>query len=53
MTLCFFTFPEGKEQKIKQTINDGVIAEDGHIYAMSIYYDAKKEDKRLPIIRID
>lgn len=49
----FFTFPEGKEQKIKQTINDGVIAEDGNIYAMSIYYDAKKEDKRLPIKRID
>lgn len=49
----FFTFPEGKEQKIKQTINDGVIAEDGNIYAMSIYYDAKKEDKRLPIKRLD
>ena len=49
----FFTFPEGKEQKIKQTINDGVIAEDGYIYAMNIYYDAKKEDKRLPIKRID
>ena len=41
--------PEGKEQKIKQTINDGVIAEDGYIYAMNIYYDAKKKDKRLPI----
>lgn len=49
----FFTFPEGKEQKIKQTINDGVIAEDGYIYAMSIYYDAKKEDKRLPIRRVN
>ena len=49
----FFTFPEGKEQKIKQTINDGVIAEDGYIYAMSIYYDAKKEEKRLPIKRLD
>ena len=49
----FFTFPEGKEQKIKQTINDGVIAEDGYIYAMNIYYDAKKEDKRLPIKRLD
>lgn len=49
----FFTFPEGKEQKIKQTINAGVIAEDGYIYAMSIYYDAKKEDKRLPIRRMD
>ena len=49
----FFTFPEGKEQKIKQTINDGVIAEDGYIYAMNIYYDAKKEEKRLPIRRID
>lgn len=49
----FFTFPEGKEQKIKQTINDGVIAEDGYIYAMSIYYDAKKEDKRLPITKVN
>ena len=49
----FFTFPEGKEQKIKQTINDGVIAEDGYIYAMNIYYDAKKEDKRIPIIRVN
>ena len=49
----FFTFPEGKEQKIKQTINDGVIAEDGNIYAMSIYYDAKKEDKRLPIRKVN
>ena len=49
----FFTFPEGKEQKIKQTINDGVIAEDGYIYAMNIYYDAKKDDKRLPIKRVD
>lgn len=49
----FFTFPEGKEQKIKQTINDGVIAEDGYIYAMNIYYDVKKEDKRLPIKRND
>lgn len=49
----FFTFPEGREQKIKQTINDGVIAEDGYIYAMSIYYDAKKEDKRLPMRRVN
>ena len=49
----FFTFPEGKEQKIKQTINDGVISENGYIYAMSIYYDAKKEDKRLPITRVN
>ena len=48
----FFTFPEGKEQKIKQTINDGVISENGYIYAMSIYYDAKKEEKRLPIRRV-
>ena len=48
----FFTFPEGMEKKIKQTINDGVIAEDGFIYAMSIYYDAKKEEKRLPIKRL-
>lgn len=50
-TPLFFTFPEGKEQKIKQTINDGVITEDGFIYAMNIYYDVKKEDKRLPIRR--
>lgn len=49
----FFSFPEGKEEKIKQTINDGVIAEDGYIYAMNIYYDAKKEEKRLPIKRLD
>lgn len=49
----FFTFPEGKEQKIKQAINDGVIAEDGYIYAMNIYLDNKKEDKRLPIKKIN
>lgn len=49
----FFTFPEGREQKIKQTINDGVITEEGYIYAMSIYYDAKKEDKRLLITKVN
>lgn len=48
----FFSFPEGKEQKIKQTINDGVITEEGYIYALNIYYDAKNEEKRLPIKRI-
>lgn len=49
----FFTFPEGKEEKIKQTINEGVISEDGYIYALNIYYDAKKEEKRLPIRRVN
>ena len=49
----FFTFPEGKEQKIKQTINDGVITEDGYIYAMNIYYDVRNEDKRLPIKKLN
>lgn len=52
--LLFFTFPEGKEDgNIKQAINDAVITDDGYIYALSIYYDAKKQEKRLPIRKID